>query len=78
MTDAPRPRRSRRVDAPGTGPAGADATEPRLEPAREPQPGAGQGGADDRATEKTGEREKRPTLSERDRWLLEQRPPHWS
>ncbi|MGO1181926.1 MAG: hypothetical protein ACTHZ5_08645 [Micrococcaceae bacterium] len=78
MTDGPRPRRSRRVDAPGTGPAGADATEPRLELALEPKPGDGQGGAEGRATENTGERDKPPALSERDRWLLEQRPPHWS
>ena len=85
---APRRRGPRRADAPGTGPASADAPEPRL-------PGVGAGTEGARGAEgvrgaggvrgtvgvrgavgargAAGE----PTADERDRWLLEQRPPHW-
>lgn len=73
---APRRRGPRRADAPGTGPASADAPEPRL-----PGVGAGTDGARGAAVVRgavgalgaAGE----PTADERDRWLLEQRPPHW-
>ncbi|MFL0420068.1 hypothetical protein [Micrococcus luteus] len=72
----PRRRGPRRADAPGTGPATADGREPRL-------PGmpqlTGQAGASpttastgDVAGDETGAAE-----AERDRWLREQRPPHW-
>ncbi|WFP15784.1 hypothetical protein [Citricoccus muralis] len=65
----PRPRRSRRVDAPGTGPAEADHAEPRLDPEA----------TDAAPPRKPAERPMQTlgALSERDRWLLEQRPPHW-
>lgn len=73
---APRRRGPRRADAPGTGPASADAPEPRL-----PGVGAGTDGARGAGGVRgavgvrgaAGE----PTADERDRWLLEQRPPHW-
>lgn len=73
---APRRRGPRRADAPGTGPASADAPEPRLpgvgagtDGARGAEGVRGTGGARGAAGE--------PTADERDRWLLEQRPPHW-
>lgn len=69
---APRHRGPRRADAPGTGPATADGREPRL-------PGVprltGQAG-----TSPTGHEagvESGPAEAQRDRWLREQRPPHW-
>ena len=66
---APRRRGPRRADAPGTGPATADGREPRL-------PGhPGQAG-----TSPTGHEagvESGPAEAQRDRWLREQRPPHW-
>ena len=71
---APRRRGPRRADAPGTGPASADGREPRL-------PGMprliGQAGTSP-ATAPTGAGvESGPAEAERDRWLREQRPPHW-
>ena len=73
---APRRRGPRRADAPGTGPASADGREPRL-------PGmprlTGQAGTSP-ATAPTGDVagvESGPAEAERDRWLREQRPPHW-
>ena len=57
-----RRRGSRRVDVPGTGPAAADGPEPEIEdPASVTRDDPGQ----------------RAAASEHDRWLLEQRPPHW-
>ncbi len=56
-----RPRGARRVSVPGTGPESADAAE-------EPVPGL------------DGRDEARPSSSdeeERDRWIKDQRPPHW-
>ncbi|WP_115931742.1 hypothetical protein LG293_01190 [Citricoccus nitrophenolicus] len=72
---APRRRGPRRADAPGTGPASADGPEPTL---REPAVGessatsvpSGSGQRDARSSDQHN-------LSERERWLLEQRPPHW-
>lgn len=79
---APRRRGPRRADAPGTGPASADAPEPRL-----PGVGAGTDGARGaegvrgaggvRVTVGARGAAGEPTADERDRWLLEQRPPHW-
>lgn len=73
---APRRRGPRRADAPGTGPASADAPEPRL-----PGVGAGTDGARGaggvRGTVGVRGAAGEPTADERDRWLLEQRPPHW-
>lgn len=73
---APRRRGPRRADAPGTGPATADGREPRL-------PGmprlTGQAGTSP-ATAPTGDAagvESGAAEAERDRWLREQRPPHW-
>ena len=73
---AARRRGPRRADAPGTGPAAADGREPRLP---EMPRLSGQAGtspatapAGDRAGVETGAAE-----AERDRWLREQRPPHW-
>ena len=69
---AARRRGPRRADAPGTGPAAADGREPRL-------PGmprlTGQAGTSS-ATAPTGV-ETGAAEAERDRWLREQRPPHW-
>ncbi|MFC7400819.1 hypothetical protein [Citricoccus sp. GCM10030269] len=76
--------RPRRADAPGTGPAAADGPEPTLETrdvAPEPDPVV----SSDASTSSGPVRTSRPrsrstddrTLSERERWLLEQRPPHW-
>ncbi|MFJ3312080.1 hypothetical protein ACIPJU_04630 [Micrococcus endophyticus] len=67
---APRRRGPRRADAPGTGPASADAPEPRL-------PGVGAGTVGARGAEGVRGAAGEPTADERDRWLLEQRPPHW-
>lgn len=82
---APRRRGPRRADAPGTGPASADAPEPRL-----PGVGAGTDGARGAegvrgaggvrgAVGARGAVGEQPAAAadERDRWLLEQRPPHW-
>lgn len=73
---ASRRRGPRRADAPGTGPASADAPEPRL-----PGVGAGTEGARGaegvRGTVGVRGAAGEPTADERDRWLLEQRPPHW-
>lgn len=75
--DAPRRRRSRRVDAPGTGPVSADTDEPQLPETSEPA-GEQPGGNGTSAGETKKARVRREAqLSERDRWLLEQRPPHW-
>lgn len=76
---APRRRGPRRADAPGTGPASADAPEPRLPgvgAGTDSAPGAegvnGAGGARGAVGEQPA-----AAADERDRWLLEQRPPHW-
>ncbi len=61
-----RRRGSRRVDAPGTGPASSDGPEPELD-LTGTLPGSPAGDAPGQ----------RAAASERDRWLLEQRPPHW-
>ncbi|MDX2340308.1 hypothetical protein NJC10_01265 [Micrococcus sp. M4NT] len=73
----PRRGRSRRADAPGTGPTAADGPEPRVvgldgadarAPRSSPRPGAaGQAPAGQPVA----------AMDEHDRWLLEQRPPHW-
>lgn len=73
---APRRRGPRRADAPGTGPATADGREPRL-PGMPRLPG--QAGTSP-TTAPTGHEagvESGPAEAERDRWLREQRPPHW-
>ena len=73
---APRRRGPRRADAPGTGPAAADGREPRL--AGMPRL-TGQAGTSP-ATTPTGNAagvETGAAEAERDRWLREQRPPHW-
>ncbi|MDI3329636.1 MAG: hypothetical protein QJR09_02730 [Micrococcus sp.] len=64
----------RRADAEGTGPAAADGPEPRLEVS--PVDG---GKTAEPSTETATTRQSAPVrrLSERDRWILEQRPPHW-
>ena len=71
---APRRRGPRRADAPGTGPAAADGREPRL-------PGMPRlAGTSPATTAPTGDAagvETGATEAERDRWLREQRPPHW-
>ena len=70
---APRRRGPRRADAPGTGPATADGREPRL-------PGMPRLAGTSPATTPTGDAagvESGPAEAERDRWLREQRPPHW-
>ncbi|QCU77609.1 hypothetical protein E7744_04820 [Citricoccus sp. SGAir0253] len=64
---SPRRRRHRRADAAGTGPAAADGPEPHLADPAAPSP---------RRAERAS-RDGDAALSERDRWLLEQRPPHW-
>lgn len=76
---APRRRGPRRANAPGTGPASADAPESRL-----PGVGAGTDGARGAegvrgAVGARGAVGEQPVAAadERDRWLLEQRPPHW-
>ena len=72
----PRRRGPRRADAPGTGPATADGREPRL-PAQPGHPG--QAGTSP-ATAPTGHEagvEIGAAEAEHDRWLREQRPPHW-
>ena len=73
---APRRRGPRRADAPGTGPAAADGREPRL-------PGmprlTGQAGTSP-ATAPISTPASCPVgaaEAEHDRWLREQRPPHW-
>lgn len=84
MTAEPRRRGPRRADAAGTGPASADGPEPVLEPragagtaiggvrtaasadaSPAPSPGPGRAPLADTAE------------AEHDRWLREQRPPHW-
>ena len=72
----PRRRGPRRADAPGTGPAAADGREPRLP---EMPRLSGQAGTSP-ATTPTGNAagvETGAAEAERDRWLREQRPPHW-
>ena len=72
MTAEPRRRGPRRADAAGTGPASADGPEPVLEP----QAGAGTaiGGV---RTAASADASPAPAEVEHDRWLREQRPPHW-
>ena len=70
---APRRRGPRRADAPGTGPAAADGREPRL-------PGMPRLTGQAETSPPTGQEagvETGPVEAERDRWLREQRPPHW-
>ena len=70
---APRRRGPRRADAPGTGPAAADGREPRL-------PGMPRQDGTSPATAPTGHEagvEIGAAEAEHDRWLREQRPPHW-
>ncbi|MEW1979625.1 hypothetical protein AB0333_01675 [Citricoccus sp. NPDC079358] len=70
-----RRRGPRRADAPGTGPASADGPEPTLG-----EPAVGESSATS-VPSGSGQRDARSSdqrnLSERERWLLEQRPPHW-
>lgn len=70
---APRRRGPRRADAPGTGPAAADGREPRLPEV------TGKGGNSPATTPGRGGTgsEPAPAEAERERWLREQRPPHW-
>ncbi|WP_430753816.1 hypothetical protein [Micrococcus luteus] len=68
---APRRRGPRRADAPGTGPAAADGREPRL-PGMPRQDGTSPATASTGAGDESG-----PAEADRDRWLREQRPPHW-
>ncbi|WMY77902.1 hypothetical protein [Citricoccus sp. I39-566] len=69
-----RRRGPRRADAPGTGPASADGAEPQLE-ALKPEPASSES---PRPEPSPGDAaRKNPRLTEHDRWLLEQRPPHW-
>ncbi|WP_159551920.1 hypothetical protein [Citricoccus sp. K5] len=73
-----RRRGPRRADAPGTGPAFADGPEPTL---GEPAVGESSATAATSVPSGSGQGEARSAdqrnLSERERWLLEQRPPHW-
>ncbi|MEY8815653.1 hypothetical protein AB9H24_10765 [Micrococcus luteus] len=69
---APRRRGPRRADAPGTGPAAADGREPRLPEMPRLTGQAGTSPATTPAGVESG-----PAEAERDRWLREQRPPHW-
>ncbi|MGW9552660.1 hypothetical protein ACWG8W_16585 [Citricoccus zhacaiensis] len=68
----------RRADAPGTGPASADGPEPTL---GEPAVGESTATSAPSMPSVSGQRDVRSSdqrnLSERERWLLEQRPPHW-
>lgn len=54
-------RRPRRATVAGTGPAAADGPEPRLD--------------DVQPTDKQAK--KKAPLSERDRWMLDEKPPHY-
>ena len=80
---APRRRGPRRADAPGTGPASADAPEPRLPGLTDDGVTRAAGGPASPRTDATGSGRRAATpppaepAGERDRWLREQRPPHW-
>ncbi|WP_188805751.1 hypothetical protein [Citricoccus zhacaiensis] len=73
-----RRRRPRRADAPGTGPPSADGPEPTL---GEPAVSESTATSAPSMPSVSGQRDARSSdqrnLSERERWLLEQRPPHW-
>ncbi|WP_295017190.1 hypothetical protein [uncultured Micrococcus sp.] len=84
MPAEPRRRGPRRADAPGTGPASADGPEPVL--ASRTGGGAPPRGASAAAsatvtvaaTPRAGRAlPADPAEAEHDRWLREQRPPHW-
>lgn len=84
MIAEPRRRGPRRADAAGTGPAAADGPEPVLEPLVGTDPrasGARAVGTSSSAGLRRGaagvDRAADPAEAERDRWLREQRPPHW-
>ncbi|WP_313820848.1 hypothetical protein [Citricoccus sp.] len=68
----------RRADAPGTGPASADGPEPTL---GEPGGAASSAASATSVPPVSGQHDERSSdqrnLSKRERWLLEQRPPHW-
>lgn len=86
---APRRRGSRRADAPGTGPASAEGPEPRIAGLTPPPTDrglpAGQQEAQTRAGQErpAGQRKGQKAsvdparLTDHERWLLEQLPPHW-
>lgn len=73
-----RRRGPRRADAAGTGPVSADGPEPTL---GEPAVGESSTTAATSVPSVSGHGEApsadQRNLSERERWLLEQRPPHW-
>lgn len=75
MSKPNRRRGSRRADAPGTGPAEADGPEPNLPDGTLPDKNHETG------TTKPRIRVQKPKdhdqLTDRDRWILEERPPHW-
>ncbi|MDO4239812.1 hypothetical protein [Micrococcus sp.] len=84
MTAEPRRRGPRRADAAGTGPAAADGPEPVLEPRVGTDPhassvravGTASSTGPDRGAAGVA-RAADPAEAEHDRWLREQRPPHW-
>ncbi|NUL46184.1 hypothetical protein F7P69_13415 [Cellulosimicrobium funkei] len=73
-----RRRGPRRAEAPGTGPASADGPEPTLG-----EPTGGEASATSATPDPSGSGQRdalssdQRHLSARERWLLEQRPPHW-
>ncbi|XNS27176.1 hypothetical protein IMT31_04125 [Citricoccus nitrophenolicus] len=71
---APRRRGPRRADAPGTGPASADGPEPQPAGLTSQPTGSERTAREGLA----GDRPADPArLTEHERWLLEQLPPHW-
>lgn len=85
MTAEPRRGRGpRRADVPGTGPAAADGREPRVagletgSGAWFEAPGAAtQSAGKARGSARSATAARAEPLGEHERWLLEQRPPHW-